>query len=42
MVKITVRDTNDNVVKVKGEDYICLTENLIPKEQSGNIEALLV
>ena len=32
MVKITVRDTEVNVVKVNGEDYICLTDMLRAKD----------
>ena len=27
MTKITVKDTEVNVVKVNGEDYICLTDS---------------
>ena len=32
MAKITVKDTEVNVVKVKGEDYICLTDMLRAKD----------
>ncbi len=32
MVKITVKDTEVNVVKVNGEDYICLTDMLRAKD----------
>jgi len=33
MAKITVKDTEVNVVKVKGEDYICLTDMLRAKDR---------
>jgi len=32
MAKITVKDTEVNVVKVNGEDYICLTDMLRAKD----------
>ncbi len=32
MTKITVKDTEVNVVKVNGEDYICLTDMLRAKD----------
>lgn len=32
MAKITVQDTEVNVVKVNGEDYICLTDMLRAKD----------
>lgn len=32
MAKITVRDTEVNVIKVNGEDYICLTDMLRAKD----------
>lgn len=32
MAKITVKDTEVNVVKVNGEDYICLTDMLQAKD----------
>ena len=32
MVKITVKDTEINVVKVNDEDYICLTDMLRAKD----------
>ena len=31
MTKITVKDTEVNVVKVNGEDYICLTDMMRAK-----------
>ncbi len=31
MTKITVKDTEVNLVKVNGEDYICLTDMLRAK-----------
>ena len=31
MAKITVKDTEVNVIKVNGEDYICLTDMLRAK-----------
>lgn len=32
MTKITVKDTEVNVVKVNGEDYICLTDMMRAKD----------
>lgn len=32
MTKITVKDTEVNIVKVKGEDYICLTDMMRAKD----------
>lgn len=32
MAKITVQDTEVNVTKVNGEDYICLTDMLRAKD----------
>lgn len=32
MAKISVQDTKDNVIKVDGEDYICLTDMLRAKD----------
>ncbi len=32
MTKITVKDTEVNVIKVNGEDYICLTDMLRAKD----------
>ena len=32
MAKITVKDTEVNVIKVNGEDYICLTDMLRAKD----------
>ncbi|MDE7464943.1 MAG: KilA-N domain-containing protein [Muribaculaceae bacterium] len=32
MTKITVKDTEVNVVKVNGEDYICLTDMIRAKD----------
>jgi len=32
MAKIIVKDTEVNVVKVNGEDYICLTDMLRAKD----------
>jgi len=29
MAKITVKDTEVNVVKINGEDYICLTDHIM-------------
>ena len=34
MTKITVTDTEVNVVKVNGEDYICLTDMIRAKDGS--------
>ena len=33
MTKITVQNTEVNVIKVDGEDYICLTDMLRAKDQ---------
>ena len=32
MTKITVKDTEVNIVQVKGEDYICLTDMMRAKD----------